>query len=247
VNRRRARTEAYLERLVQAGLPARRVGECAVLLDKPVPAARLPGFADGLVSVQDAGAQRCASLLDLAQGQRVLDACAAPGGKAAHILEQEDVRLTALELNAERAARIAPGLARLGLVAEVRVADCTALREWWDGSPYDRVLADVPCTGSGVVRRHPDMKWLRRSSDVADFARRQAAILDALWRVVAPGGRLLYVTCSVFREENEAVLDAFCARTPGAKRNPLPGAATPQLLPCAEHDGFFFGSLTKPA
>jgi 16S rRNA (cytosine967-C5)-methyltransferase len=177
----------------------------------------------------------------------VLDACAAPGGKGAHILEQEDVRLTALDVSAARAARIAPGLTRLGLAADVRIGDCTALQEWWDGVPYDRVLADVPCSGSGVARRHPDMKWLRRASDTGEFARRQAAILDALWQVLVPGGKLLYVTCSVFREENEAVLDAFCARTPQARRDALPGGATPQLLPCAEHDGFFFGRLTRAA
>ena len=139
------------------------------------------------------------------------------------------------------------GAVGLVLVADVRVADCTALSSWWDGRPFERVLADVPCTGSGVVRRHPDMKWLRRSSDVGAFASRQHAILEALWRVVAPGGKLLYVTCSVFRDENEAVLDAFVARLPDAAREDLPGGAMPQLLPCAEHDGFFFGLLKKTA
>lgn len=247
VNRRRAEVQAYLRQLAQAGLPARRIGEGAVLLDRAVPVARLPGFADGLVSVQDAGAQQCAPLLDLARGQRVLDACAAPGGKSAHILEREDVQLTALELDAARAARIAPELERLGLAADVRVADCTALHGWWDGSPYDRVLADVPCSASGVARRHPDMKWLRRASDIGGYARRQTAILEALWRVLAPGGKLLYVTCSVFRDENEAVLGAFCTRVAAARRETLPGGAMPQLLPCTEHDGFFFGLLTKTA
>jgi 16S rRNA (cytosine967-C5)-methyltransferase len=247
VNRRRTQVEAYLRQLAEAGLRARRIGECAVLLDKPVPVARLPGFADGLVSVQDAGAQQCVPLLDLARGQRVLDACAAPGGKGAHILEREDVQLTALELDAARAARIAPDLERLGLAADVQVADCAALDGWWDGLPYDRVLADVPCSGSGVARRHPDMKWLRRASDIGEYARRQTAILEALWRVLAPDGKLLYVTCSVFRDENEAVLEAFCARSAGARREAIPGGAMPQLLPCAEHDGFFFGLLTKAA
>jgi len=247
VNRRRVPVEAYLQQLAEAGLPARRIGETAVLLDKPVPVARLPGFADGYVSVQDAGAQQCALLLDVATGQRVLDACAAPGGKSAHILEREDVALMAIESNSQRAARIAPGLSRLGLAADVRVADCTALPAWWDGRPFDRVLADVPCSGSGVARRHPDMKWLRRQSDLPEFAARQAAILDALWQVLSPGGKLLYVTCSVFRDENDAVLDAFCARTPEARREDLPGGAMPHLLPCAEHDGFFFGLLTRAA
>ena len=247
VNRRRVQPEAYLAQLAAAGLAARHIADCALLLEKPVPTARLPGFAEGLVSVQDAGAQHCARLLDLAPGQRVLDACAAPGGKCAHILESADVEVTALDADASRAARIAPGLARLGLVANVRAADCTALDAWWDGRAFDRVLADVPCTGSGVARRHPDIKWLRRAGDVRGFARRQAAVLDALWRVLAPGGKLLYVTCSVFREENDAVLQAFGARTPRARRGRLPEGAAEHLLPCAEHDGFFYGLLEKAA
>jgi len=216
-----------------------------VLLHKPLPVANVPGFDQGEVSVQDAGAQRAAEHLDLAQGQRVLDACAAPGGKSAHILETADVELVALDQDAERAARIGSGFARLGLAAQVRVADCTAIDAWWDGRVFDRVLADVPCTGSGVVRRHPDIKWLRRESDVPAFVRRQAAILDALWRVLAPGGKLLYVTCSVFPEENGAVVDEFCARTAQVRRRELPGGAPAQLLPGAEHDGFYFALLEK--
>lgn len=247
VNRRRAQLEAYLEQLLQAGMVARHIGGSALLLEKPVPVERLPGFAAGMVSVQDAAAQDCARLLALADGQRVLDACAAPGGKAAHILESADVELTALDADPVRAARIEPGLTRLGLTAQVHAADCTALDGWWDGRPFDRVLADVPCTGSGVARRHPDIKWLRRAADVQGFARRQAALLGALWRVLAPGGRLLYATCSVFRDENEAVLDAFCARTPQARRRELPDGAAAQRLPCAEHDGFFYGQLEKAA
>jgi 16S rRNA (cytosine967-C5)-methyltransferase len=247
VNQRRARPADYLAQLAAAGQAARTLGDCALLLEKPVPVTRLPGFGEGLVSVQDAGAQVCAHLLDLSAGQRVLDACAAPGGKCAHILEYADVELTALDADAARAARIAPGLSRLGLAARVLAADCTALDGWWDGRPFDRVLADVPCTGSGVVRRHPDIKWLRRASDVPGFAQRQAAILDALWRVLAPGGKLLYATCSVFRDENDAVLEAFCARTPLAQRLRLPGDAVAQLLPCTEHDGFFYGLLEKAA
>jgi 16S rRNA (cytosine967-C5)-methyltransferase len=247
VNRRRAQPAEYLAQLAAAGLPARSVGECALLLEKPVPVARLPGFAEGLVSVQDAGAQRCAPLLDLAPGQRVLDACAAPGGKCAHILENAEVEMTALDADPARAARIAPGLARLGLAANVLAADCTALDTWWDGRAFDRVLADVPCTGSGVARRHPDIKWLRRAGDARSFAQRQAAILDALWRVLAPGGKLLYVTCSVFRDENDAVLQAFGARMPRARRGRLPPDAAEQLLPCTEHDGFFYGLLEKAA
>ena len=247
VNRRRSDTQTYLQRLTQAGIAACVEGDDGLLLDKPVPLDRLPGFEQGLVSVQDAGAQRCAVLLDLQDGQRVLDACAAPGGKSAHMLERADIRLLALESDAARAARIEPGLARLGLDARVQVADCTVPSSWWDGQPFARVLADVPCTASGIARRHPDIKWLRRADDVAAFARRQAVILDALWGVLAPGGKLLYVTCSVFPEENGMVLDAFCARTPLARRLALPEGAPAQLLPSARHDGFFYGLLAKAA
>ena len=247
VNRRRAQPDAYLELLASAGMRGRRIGASGILLDAPVPAAKLPGFGEGLASVQDFAAQQCAPLLDLADGQRVLDACAAPGGKSAHILELADVRLHALDIDAQRAARIAPGLERLGLAATVQAADCTALETWWDGEPFDRVLADAPCSGSGVVRRHPDIKWLRRAADVPAFAERQAAILDALWQVLAPGGKLLYVTCSVFRDENAAVLEGFRDRTPLARCGELPGGAASSWLPCAEHDGFYFALLTKGA
>jgi 16S rRNA (cytosine967-C5)-methyltransferase len=245
VNRRRASVDAFAAHLAAAGIAALRAGPSALLLHRPLPVSGVPGFDEGEVSVQDAGAQRAAEYLDLAQGQRVLDACAAPGGKSAHILETAEVELVALDADATRAARIEAGLTRLGLTAQVQVADCTAVDAWWDGRAFDRVLADVPCTGSGVARRHPDIKWLRRASDVPAFARRQAAILDALWRVLAPGGKLLYVTCSVFPEENGAVVDAFCARTPQARRRELPGGAPAQLLPGAGHDGFFFALLEK--
>jgi len=247
VNRRRAQLDAMRSELNAAGIVSRPLWGSALLLERPSPVERIPGFADGRVSVQDAAAQRGAPLLDLADGQRVLDACAAPGGKSAHILECANVALTALDADASRAARIEPGLARLGLAATVRVADCTDLAAWWDGRPYDRVLADVPCSASGIARRHPDIKWLRRAGDIAAFAARQGAILHALWRVLAPGGKLLYVTCSVFREENDAVLDAFCANAPGIRRLELVDGRPAQLLPCAEHDGFYFGLLTKTA
>lgn len=247
VNERRVRPEAYMARLAETGLAARRVGAQALLLERPVPVLRLPGFDEGLVSVQDSGAQHVPSLLDLAPGHRVLDACAAPGGKSAHILESAKVELTALDADPGRAARIGPGLARLGLHATAYPADCTAPDTWWDGRLFDRILADVPCTGSGVARRHPDIKWLRRAGDTAAFARRQAAILDALWQVLVPGGKLLYVTCSVFHDENDAVLQAFCTRVRDAQRCALPGGMAAHLLPCAEHDGFFYGLLAKAA
>ena len=247
VNPRRAALEESAARLHASGIGARRVGPAALLLDRPVPVERLPGFGLGELSVQDAGAQRAANLLELRAGQRVLDACAAPGGKSAHILEVADVALTAIDIDAARCADVARNLARLGLSAEVCVADCSVAGAWSEGRAFDRILADVPCSASGVARRHPDIKWLRRASDIAPFAARQARILEALWRALAPGGKLLYVTCSVFPEENGAVIDAFVARTPGARRAALSDGGPEQMLPGPEHDGFFFSLLEKPA
>ncbi len=245
MNRRRADRDAYLQRLADEGMVARKADASGLVLDKPVPVERLPGFAAGEVSVQDIGAQRAAEYLDLSNGQRVLDACAAPGGKTGHILELADVDLLALDADAERCERVRQNVDRLGLAATVRAADCARPEEWWDGRPFDRILADVPCTASGIVRRHPDIKWLRRPADAARFARTQLQILAALWQVLAPGGKLLYVTCSVFPEENNAVTEAFCALQPDAARLALPGNAPSHLLPSAEHDGFFFALIQK--
>jgi 16S rRNA (cytosine967-C5)-methyltransferase len=249
VNRRRSDVAEYQAKLTASGIAARHLDDAALLLERPVPVERLPGFAEGEVSVQDAGAQRAARCLELAAGQRVLDACAAPGGKAGHILELEDVQLTALETDAARCARLERNLARLGLAARVANADCTQPAEWWDGVPFDRVLADVPCTGSGIARRHPDIKWLRRSGDVAAFAARQASILDALWQLLRPDGKLLYATCSVFPQENDAVIDAFVARQRlhGGRvvRLPLRDGAAAQGLPDAERDGFYYALIHK--
>jgi 16S rRNA (cytosine967-C5)-methyltransferase len=189
VNRRRTDVGTYLSRLAAEGIAAQPLGEAGLLLREPLPLERLPGFEEGDVSVQDAGAQRAAACLELADGQRVLDACAAPGGKTAHILESAAVSLTALDEDPERAARVKANLRRLKLAAGVRAVDCMRVSDWWDGEPFDRVLADVPCSASGVVRRHPDIKWLRRESDIARFAARQGAILDALWKVLAPNGK----------------------------------------------------------
>ena len=247
VNLRRTSVAAYAARLASEGIGARALGGAALLLERPLPIERLPGFAAGEVSVQDAGAPRAARLLDLRAGQRALDACAAPGGKSAHLLETADVTLTALDADAARCEDVERNLSRLGLAAEVRVADCSAPETWWDGVAFQRILADVPCSASGVARRHPDIKWLRRPGDAAAFAARQSRILDALWRVLAPGGKLLYVTCSVFPEENGAVIDDFAARTPGARTASLADGGPAQLLPGPEHDGFFFSLLEKPA
>jgi 16S rRNA (cytosine967-C5)-methyltransferase len=246
VNRRRGSVADYLARLAAAGIGARPAidgdGSCAaaIVLDRPVAVDALPGFFDGDVSVQDVGAQRAADLLAPAPGARVLDACAAPGGKTAHLLECADLDLTALDVDAARTRRIEDNLQRLGLAATVRVADCRALDSWWDGRAFDAVLADVPCSASGVVRRHPDIKHLRRASDIRSFAQTQAAIVDALWRVLAPGGKLLYATCSVFPEENSAQVDAFLVRQPDAAC-----LFRQQLLPTPDHDGFFYALLHK--
>lgn len=241
VNRRRSDRKTYLERLDAAGIAA-CAGEGAdcLLLERPLPVERLPGFADGLVSVQDPGAQMAADLLVPPSGSRVLDACAAPGGKAAHLLERTDIDLFALDLKPARCRRIEENFERLGLSATVKAADCSRLEDWWDGRPFAAVLADVPCTASGVVRRHPDAKWLRRPEDVASFARIQAAILDALWQVVRPGGTLLYATCSVFPEENAGQVERFLARQSRARKG-----REEQLLPSEIHDGFYYCLLEK--
>lgn len=247
VNPRRGTIQAAIEALAGAGRSARRLDNDALVLDAPLPVALLPGYAEGRVSVQDAGAQWAAGLLDPQPGERVLDACSAPGGKTAHLLERADLALLALELDPQRARRVELNLARLGLAAELKVADCRMLADWWDGRPFDRILADVPCSASGVVRRHPDIKWLRRDTDVVHFAAQQAEILEALWHTLAPGGTMLYVTCSVFDEENAAQIARFCARHADAQRLPIQGRPDLQLLPDAEHDGFYFALLRKRA
>lgn len=240
VNRHRCSPVEYQARLNAEGIGANLFGEAGLLLDRPLPVDRLPGFAEGLVSVQDPAAQKAAALLDPEPGSRVLDACAAPGGKAAHLLERTDLDLLALDLKPSRCRRVAENLARLGLSATIETADCSRLDTWWDGQPFDAVLADVPCMASGVVRRNPDAKWLRRAADIASFAKTQARILDALWQVVRPGGKLLYATCSVFPEENTGQISRFLEARPDARC-----AHEEQILPTAEHDGFFYCRLEK--
>jgi 16S rRNA (cytosine967-C5)-methyltransferase len=240
VNQRRMTSENYQLHLQSAALPARRVGEYGLRLLKPVPVERLPGFLQGWVSVQDAGAQRAAELLDPPANARVLDACAAPGGKTAHLLERQSLDLLALDIDTERVRRIDQTLERLGLAATVKLANCCEVEEWWDGRPFDAILADVPCSASGVVRRHPDIKWLRREGDIRRFAQMQTAILDALWPLLRPGGKLLYATCSVFPEENGGQIDSFLVRQRGAER-----LKEEQLLPHDDHDGFYYALLRK--
>ena len=240
VNLRRGSVADYRARLEEAGMAAQPVGHSGLILDKPVAVDALPGFLDGCVSVQDAGAQRAAELLAPPPGARVLDACAAPGGKTAHLLEAADLDLLALDIDAARTKRIEENLQRLGLSAEIKAADCLAVCQWWDGRPFDAILADVPCSASGVVRRHPDIKVLRRESDIRRLVHTQAAILDTLWTVLKPGGSLLYATCSVFVEENSAQIDAFLVRQPGAQR-----VAEEQWVPQDKNDGFYYALLRK--
>ncbi|UUX95929.1 16S rRNA (cytosine(967)-C(5))-methyltransferase RsmB [Aquabacterium sp. J223] len=266
VNARRGDAAAYQQRLAAQGRGARVVGAQALVLDTPCPVDQLPGFAEGEVSVQDLAAQRAAPLLlgdgegSLPPGARVLDACAAPGGKTAHLLELAPaLDLLALDSDAQRLARVHATLNRLGLNAELKAADARDTAAWWDGRPFDAILLDAPCTGSGVVRRHPDIRWLRRPEDVAHLARTQAQLLDALWPLLAPGGRLLYATCSVFRAEGQSQIDAFVQRSvgrpprhdpqspghllplPDNRRQPDAGAARAAL-----EDGFFYALLHTP-
>ncbi len=261
VNARRATAEGYVARLVEAGLAGRALpGTQAVVLAQPVPVTQLPGFADGDVSVQDAAAQRAAPLLigaGLPTGAHVLDACAAPGGKTAHLLELAELDVLALDSDAKRLERVHDTLARLHLAARTLAADAGDPSAWWDGRPFDAILLDAPCSASGIVRRHPDVRWLRRASDITALARTQARLLEALWPTLAPGGRLLYCTCSVFKAEGQDQIDAFLQRhadagvaaqppSPGHLL-PLPdnGADPPSPASGASADGFFYSLLHK--
>lgn len=247
VNTRRIRPGDYLERLGQAGMRAEPLGGAALMLAEPVPVARLPGFAEGLVSVQDLGAQYAAALLECADGMRVLDACAAPGGKTGHLLECHTLDLTALDNDDRRLGRVADNLARLGLEARLLRGDAGDPSAWWDGRAFDRILLDAPCTASGVVRRHPDGKWLKREEDIQQLADTQASLLDALWPLLGAGGKLLYATCSVFTEENRAQVDAFLARHADAREEGIDVAdADGGQLPLTQrHDAFFYARLLK--
>jgi 16S rRNA (cytosine967-C5)-methyltransferase len=247
VNRQLTTPVDYLALLATQGMAARLIAPEAILLDRPVAVDKLPHFWDGWVSVQDAGAQQAAHLLDVQNGMRVLDACAAPGGKAAHLLESARIELVALDKDAHRLERVQENMQRLQLNAELKVGDAADPDDWWDGKLFDRILADVPCSASGVVRRHPDIKWLRRPSDIESFATQQEEILYALWPLLAAGGKLLYATCSVFARENQQVVDTFLSHHADATQLPisLANAQAGQLAPNAQHDGFFYALLHK--
>ena len=255
VNRLRLGRDAWRARLGDDETAVLDFAPAAVRLARPRDVAELPGFADGDVSVQDAGAQLAAPLVAPAPGERILDACAAPGGKTGHLLELcPQARVTAVDESAARLARVEENLSRLGLSADCVCADAARPDGWWDGTPYDAVLLDAPCSASGVIRRHPDIKLLRRPGDVAELAATQARLLEGLWPLVRPGGRLVYVTCSVFREEGEAQIARFAAATPAAGIRPPGELGTwgraldsgRQLLPSGTGtDGFYYACLVK--
>lgn len=261
VNRLRTTVADYRHRLAAAGLQSQPVGASGLQLAQAVPVAQLPGFAAGEVSVQDAAAQLAAPLLLSGAATdrplRILDACAAPGGKTGHLLESRpDAQVLALDIDAARCARIHQNLQRLGLSARVMQADAAQPQDWWDGVPFDAVLLDAPCTASGIVRRHPDVRWLRRPQDSERLAQTQLQLLDRLWPLVAPGGFLLYCTCSLFRVEGEGVIQAFLQRNTGAVLRASPGHLIPGQAPVGlsvgdnalgEHDGFFHALLHKTA
>ena len=255
-NRRRAQRESLADALRSAGQTVELhpwLGD-GLVLPHSTDVTRLPGFAEGFFAVQDGAAQVPADLLDLADGQRVLDACAAPGGKACHALERADVTLLAVESETKRAPRIRQNLERLGLRAEVVVGDAGDPSAWWDGRPFDRVMIDAPCSATGVIRRRPDVRLHRRAADIDALVAQQARILEACWTTLAPGGTLLYVTCSLLRRENEGVVGRFLANHPDASERPiaLPAGRAArvgwQILPGdGDLDGMYYALLAKSA
>jgi 16S rRNA (cytosine967-C5)-methyltransferase len=255
VNRRRLTRSEYLELLQVRGIRALPIPETeqGVQLEAPMPVTRVPGFSAGDVSVQDGAAQLAAVLLDVHPGMRVLDACAAPGGKTAHLLERHpDIEVTALDIDADRLARVQDNLQRLGLRARLLAADAGRVAAWWDGRPFDRILLDAPCSGTGVIRRHPDIKVLRRAADIEGLVARQSELLNTLWPLLVPGGILLYCTCSILKAENSAGVAGFLEVHGDARERPLaparPGfpAFGRQILPGENGmDGFFYACLLK--
>ena len=252
--------QAYLQVLEAQGIAAKAVGQFGVQLLKAVPVHQLPGFSDGHVSVQDAAAQLAAPLLlnglqAAHQTLRLLDACAAPGGKTGHLLEcRPEAQVLALDVDPVRCERIQQNLDRLKVKAQIVAADAAKPAEWWDGQSFDGILLDAPCTASGIGRRHPDVRWLRRESDVAQLAAIQAKLLKALWPLVKPGGRLLYCTCSVFKAEGESQIQTFVQHNTDAQILPSPGHLTPSSATSetslrdnvmGEHDGFYYALLEK--
>jgi 16S rRNA (cytosine967-C5)-methyltransferase len=251
INKHRSNVPQVIDALRASAHPCVALGEQAVMLEQSAIVETLPGFREGWWSVQDWSAQQAAALLSVNDGHRVLDACAAPGGKSAHLLELANVELTALDHDAARLKRVFENLTRLKLMSDhvhLKVADVRDLELWWDKNPFDRILADVPCTASGVVRRHPDIAWLKRESDVAQSAQLQSEILDALWSTLAPSGMLLLVTCSVFPEEGEEQARSLLKRQSDAVRLPAPGQCLPMSAgsdSLSGQDGFFYALFQR--
>ena len=257
-NVRKTSRDSYLARMGEIGLAAKADGPTAICLDAAVPVQRLPGFQEGMASVQDGAAQMAAPLLlqhlPVHPGLRILDACAAPGGKTGHLLELSDAHVIAMDIDPLRCLRITENLTRLGLQATVLTADAAQPSVWWDGQSFDGILLDAPCTASGIVRRHPDVRWLRRESDIAQLAALQKKMLAALWPLLRPGGVLLYCTCSVFSAEGHDQMQTFLAHNTDASLLPSPGHLKPQsrtkmdAIPdnqARDHDGFFYALLQK--
>ena len=248
--------DAYLESLREAGIPAQAClfAESGIILEDPVPVERLPGFGAGRVSVQDESAQLAAGLLDLQAGQRVLDVCAAPGGKTLHILESQPglAEVVALDIAPDRLAKINANLARVGLAARVMAGDAADPSAWWDGKPFDRILLDAPCSATGVIRRHPDIKLLRHAEDILPLSVKQRRILESIWPLLAEGGLLLYATCSILKEENEKLVAGFLHAHPDAREVPIDAAwgrpclAGRQIVSGENGmDGFYYARLSK--
>ena len=240
VNRRHANAEQYLAALHDAGLNGKILDDYAIRLAQAVPVAQLPRFAEGWASVQDFGAQQAAYLLNPQNGERILDACAAPGGKTGHILELADCDVTALDIAPQRLQRVQDNLARLRFQAALYCADAQNLSDWYNGEPFDAILADIPCTASGTIKRNPDIKWLRRPTDAYKTARQQEPMLDALWTTLKSGGRMLLATCSIFEEENQQQCHRFLNRHPDAQLR-----TEKILIPSEKQDGFYYALIEK--
>ena len=250
INERKTNLKQYEEKLKSESISYRVLGNIALELTHPTTVEKIPGFLDGEVSIQDYGAQLAAKLLDLQDGQICLDACSAPGGKTGHMLEIADIELVSIDHQKDRLYKVKENLERLHLHAHLKCADLTAVNTWWNKKLFDRILLDAPCSASGVVLRHVDIKWLRRPRDIEMFAKQQEAMLEATWQLLKKGGKLLYATCSIFNGENQKVIDHFIKQHIDAKEVKWTvdsgySKYENQLIPSENHDGFFYALLEK--
>ena len=250
INKRKTNLKQYEEKLKSEEISYRVLGNAALELAQPSSVEKIPGFMDGEVSIQDFGAQLAAKLLDLQDGQICLDACSAPGGKTGHMLEIADIELVSIDQQKDRLYKVKENLERLHLHADLKCADLTAVNTWWNEKLFDRILLDAPCSASGVVRRHVDIKWLRRPRDIEKFTKQQEAMLEAMWQLLKKGGKLLYATCSIFHDENQKVINHFIKEHADAKEvkwsvDSEYSKYENQLIPSENHDGFFYALLEK--